>query len=253
MKLRLLLSAALLAPLLAFVSPAEAAPAHDDQITRLYQTVLGRTPDPEGLAYWSARRVNGESLEDLTTAFLKFPEVELRSSGDLVVDAYRNALGREPDQAGYEFWASLDPVKAVLAISESLETQLRTGTLPPPGSTNSDDSSVTANDIAFTGGDRVAQVPPNWVDAGNGVYLPPILVRIRFCESTDNYLAANRWSSARGAYQFLTSSWAAYGHDVRYGVTQAHLATPAQQDEAALITWQEDGTGPWRASIRCWG
>ncbi len=92
-----------------------------------------------------------------------------------------------------------------------------------------------------------------FVDAGHGVMVPPILLQIRYCESRDNYTAANPSSSARGAYQFLTGSWAAYGHATRYGVSQAHLATPAQQDEAALITWQRDGTRPWNASRHCWG
>jgi hypothetical protein len=92
-----------------------------------------------------------------------------------------------------------------------------------------------------------------FVDAGHGVMVPPILLQIRYCESRDNYTAANPYSSARGAYQFLTGSWAAYGHAARYGVSQAHLATPAQQDEAALITWQRDGTRPWNASRHCWG
>jgi hypothetical protein len=98
----------------------------------------------------------------------------------------------------------------------------------------------------------VAGAPEGWVDAGHGVFVPPVLLAIRFCESTDNYTAANPHSSARGAYQFLTSSWAAYGHKDRYGVTRAHQATPAQQDEAAVITWERDGTRPWNASKHCW-
>lgn len=92
-----------------------------------------------------------------------------------------------------------------------------------------------------------------FVNAGHGVFVPPILLEIRRCESGGNYQAANPYSSARGAYQFLTGSWAAYGHAARYGVSQAHLATNAQQDEAALITWQRDGTRPWNASRHCWG
>ena len=94
--------------------------------------------------------------------------------------------------------------------------------------------------------------PDGWVDAGNGVWVPAVLVKIRYCESHDNYTAANRYSTARGAYQFLTTSWASYGHAARYGVKQAHLATPAQQDEAALITWDRSGTNPWKASRSCW-
>ena len=97
-------------------------------------------------------------------------------------------------------------------------------------------------------------LPPEgeWVDAGNGVLVPDVLLRIRFCESTNNYLAANGYSSARGAYQFLTMSWEWYGHAERFGVAQAHLATPAQQDQAALATLQAEGTGPWAESRPCW-
>lgn len=95
--------------------------------------------------------------------------------------------------------------------------------------------------------------PEGWVDAGHGVFVPPVLLQIRYCESRDNYTAANPASSARGAYQFLRSSWAAYGHADRYGVSEAHLASPAQQDEAALLTWERDGTRPWNASRHCWG
>jgi hypothetical protein len=97
-------------------------------------------------------------------------------------------------------------------------------------------------------------LPPEseWVDAGNGVLVPDLLLRIRFCESTNNYLVANSYSTARGAYQFLTGSWEWYGHAERYGVAQAHLATPAEQDEAALRTLQQDGTRPWAASRACW-
>lgn len=97
-------------------------------------------------------------------------------------------------------------------------------------------------------------LPPEseWVDGGNGVLVPDIQLRIRFCESTNNYAAANSGSSARGAYQFLTKSWKWYGHAEITGVEQAHLATPAQQDEAALRTLQAQGTGPWAESRACW-
>ncbi|MEM9566049.1 MAG: transglycosylase family protein [Actinomycetota bacterium] len=94
--------------------------------------------------------------------------------------------------------------------------------------------------------------PDGWVDAGHGVLVPRVLIEIRWCESRDIYDAANPVSSARGAYQFLTGSWAAYGHADRYGVTSADKATNAQQDEAALLTWQRDGTRPWNASKSCW-
>ncbi|MEL7158420.1 MAG: transglycosylase family protein, partial [Actinomycetota bacterium] len=91
-----------------------------------------------------------------------------------------------------------------------------------------------------------------WIDGGNGVRLPDVLLRIRFCESTNNYGAAHVASSARGAYQFLSGSWEWYGHAARYGVAAANQATPAQQDEAALLTFQQDGARPWAESRHCW-
>ncbi|MEL6985561.1 MAG: transglycosylase family protein, partial [Actinomycetota bacterium] len=97
-------------------------------------------------------------------------------------------------------------------------------------------------------------LPPTseWVDTGNGVLVPDLLLRIRFCESTNNYQAASAYSTARGAYQFLKGSWDWYGHAATTGVAEAHLATPAQQDQAALATLQAEGTGPWSESRPCW-
>lgn len=70
---------------------------------------------------------------------------------------------------------------------------------------------------------------------------------IAFCESGGRYNAHNRRSSASGKYQFMTSTWAQ-----RYGVRSAYLATPAQQEQAALELHAARGLQPWRASRRCW-
>jgi len=219
--------------------------------------VLGRSPDAGGHTYWSERLAGGESLLELVRVMLDTPEVEERSSGDLIVDIYRNALGREPDAGGYAFWSAQDPWFAVVGISESPEHQQRTGTLPPPAAPAPAQAAAatpqTSHVQALSDPGERDVFSEGWVDAGNGVFLPPVLLAIRWCESNDNYQAANRRSSARGGYQFLTGSWDWYGHADRYGVPQAHLATPAQQDEAALITWQADGTRPWNASRHCWG
>lgn len=261
-KLKLVLLAVLMAATVLVASPAAAqsSQAHEDQITRLYLTVLGRQPDAGGHAYWTQRLVSGESLTALARVMLSTPEVAETSSGDLVVDAYRNALGREPDAGGYAFWSQQDPWLAIVGISDSPEHQQRTGTLPPPApvpaSANGATATTTDNgnhlESLHSPSDRVV-LTEGWIDAGHGVFLPPILLAIRQCESENNYTAANPRSSARGAYQFLTGSWNWYGHAERYGVPAAHLATPAQQDEAALLTWQADGTRPWNASRHCWG
>ncbi len=91
-----------------------------------------------------------------------------------------------------------------------------------------------------------------WIATDAGVALPDVLFKIRFCESTNNYQSANGTSSARGAYQFLTKSWNWYGHAAEYGVASANLATPAQQDQAALKTFEQDGARPWAESRACW-
>lgn len=211
--------------------------APNDRITRLYRAALGREPDLAGHAYWVGQINTGAPLFGLTTELMNSIEARSKSTGDSIRDAYLWALGREPDAAGYGYWSQYEAPIAILHISDSAEHRVATGReviegpLPPSVSPSA---------------------PTGWVDAGNGVFVPPILLRIRSCESNDNYVAANPRSSARGGYQFLTSSWAAYGHAQRYGVFQAHQATPAQQDEAAVITWQRDGTRPWYPSRYCW-
>ena len=254
-KTKLLFLAVLMTATLLVPSPtvAQASEAHDDQVTRLYLAVLGRYPDAGGHVYWSERLASGESLTDLVRVMLNTSEVIETSSGDLVIDTYLNALGRAPDAGGYAFWSAQDPWFAVVGISESAEHQQRTGTLPPPVAPAASATPDTTHLQALNDPSGRAVLAEGWVDAGHGVFLPPVLLAIRWCESGGDYEAANRRSSARGGYQFLTGSWNWYGHADRYGVPQAHLATPAQQDKAALITWQADGTRPWNASRHCWG
>ncbi len=214
--------------------------APNDRITRLYRAALGREPDLAGHAYWVDQLNRGSSLLGLTKALMVSDEARLKSTGDSLRDAYRWALGREPDPDGYAYWSQFETAHAVIYISDSAEHKSVTG------------REVIAGPAALAPLIEVSG-PAGWVNAGHGVYVPPILIQIRRCESGGNYLAANPRSSARGAYQFLLSSWAAYGHAQRYGVFEAHRATPAQQDEAAVITWKRDGTRPWYASRSCWG
>lgn len=79
-----------------------------------------------------------------------------------------------------------------------------------------------------------------------------VLERIKKCESKGDYRARNPRSTASGAYQYLDSTWRAYGYAKRYGVSRAYLATPAQQEEAAVDTYRRNGTRDWAASRGCW-
>jgi resuscitation-promoting factor RpfA len=71
------------------------------------------------------------------------------------------------------------------------------------------------------------------------------------CESGGNPAAQNPSSTASGLFQFLDSSWAAYG-GLRYA-SRAKYATPAQQYAVANAAYAQSGVSPWAASRACWG
>lgn len=146
--------------------------------------------------------------------------------------------------------AASSDVGAETTVSETLTSEAQTSETTVPEATASE-TTISETTVPETTAPATSATD-GWVDTGNGVMVPQVLIEIRWCESRGDYEAANPSSSARGGYQFLTGSWKAYGHKDRYGVSQAHLATPAQQDEAALITWERDGTRPWNASKSCW-
>jgi hypothetical protein len=101
-----------------------------------------------------------------------------------------------------------------------------------------------------------APVPVQAAETPVAVFVPPkqngnsgiaILEKIKFCESGGNYQAANRSSTASGAYQFLDSTWAGYG-----GFSRALYAPAGVQDQKARDTFARSGTAPWAASRSCW-
>lgn len=91
--------------LLAFniLASPEYRTAHPDLvslITGLYRDVLGRDPDPAGLASWQAVGQLPLGRELVIAEFLETPEVLLR-----VIDSYyRDYLGRAADPAGQQAW-----------------------------------------------------------------------------------------------------------------------------------------------------
>ncbi len=107
--------------------------------------------------------------------------------------------------------------------------------------------------IAIVAGIVAALAPPPAPPPPPATGIPAVLVAIRECESGGSYTAENPSSTASGAFQYLDSSWRSYGYAARYGVSRASMASPAQQDEAALDTLARSGTTPWNASRGCWG
>lgn len=78
-------------------------------------------------------------------------------------------------------------------------------------------------------------------------HLPAVLLRIRWCESRDDYRAENSRSTAAGAWQILDGTW--NGHR---GYHHASHAPRWVQDEKALLLYLDRGTSPWDASRSCW-
>lgn len=72
-------------------------------VTELYQQVLGRAPDPEGLANWTA--VYGADVDAAELAnFQQAAGAEIAAM--TVTDLYARILGRAPDAAGLNHWSA---------------------------------------------------------------------------------------------------------------------------------------------------
>ncbi len=78
-------------------------------LTELYIAYFNRAADALGLSFWAtAFQKNGFSFEDIADLFFTQPETVALysdvSDGDFVQAVYNNVLGRDADQAGFDFW-----------------------------------------------------------------------------------------------------------------------------------------------------
>ena len=105
--------------------------SRDAQVTRLYDAVFDRAPDSEGLAFWTDALNRGATLDAVADLLMASPEFQGRhgtaDDQDFVKLLYHNALDREADDAGLEFWTSglqqsvVDRSDVVLAFLEASE------------------------------------------------------------------------------------------------------------------------------------
>ena len=77
---------------------------HTAFIKGLYQNLLDRTPDAEGLRFW-------EEYPDsnLVEAFKVEAQKELDGRKYFIRGLYHGVLDREPDEEGFAFWQSYKP------------------------------------------------------------------------------------------------------------------------------------------------
>lgn len=71
-------------------------------VTALYQALLGRAPDPGGLASWESQLAAGVSRTALASGILNSNEYRI----DLVNGYYQALLGRAGDPGGLSFWVN---------------------------------------------------------------------------------------------------------------------------------------------------
>ncbi len=104
------------------------------QIARLYESVLGRRPDVDGMTYWVQQKAAGMELGKIGFSLFSSNENMWKFGGEepgeaQIVDMlFQNALGRQADAEGMAYWTSIlsDSDEAaltstILGISESEE------------------------------------------------------------------------------------------------------------------------------------
>jgi len=113
-------------------------------VQKAYVAYYGRPADPGGLSYWAGRMdAEGQSLDAIIGAFGYSDEFNRRYGGlsyaDLVTKIYRQALGRDPDQGGLDWY-----VAELVAGRRTLQT-ITLDVLN--GATTEPDSMVVANKL----------------------------------------------------------------------------------------------------------
>ncbi|MFG6621393.1 DUF4214 domain-containing protein [Sulfitobacter sp. 1A05707] len=101
---------------------------------RLYQAAFDRTPDPEGLGFWIENYDQGNvNLVQMAEYFMQSAEFSAAygdpaslSDQAFLTLLYNNVLDRDPDQAGYDFWAAeqekgISRAETIQYFSESAE------------------------------------------------------------------------------------------------------------------------------------
>ena len=105
------------------------------EVYRIYETTLGRAPDPAGLPGYLSALQSGASLQsivqDFTASQEYFQDFGNDSNTQFVTELYKLGLGRAPDPAGLQNWVNdlsggMSRSNVVLAISDSTESRADT-------------------------------------------------------------------------------------------------------------------------------
>ncbi|MCB1918833.1 MAG: VCBS repeat-containing protein [Candidatus Competibacteraceae bacterium] len=94
-----------------------------DFVTRLYENVLDREPDADGLAYWLDQLEQGATWGEVLLGFTQSPEYRAALDSRVTADLYYlGFLDRDPDPAGYAFWVNdLDQTADSASVHEAVQ------------------------------------------------------------------------------------------------------------------------------------
>ena len=81
--------------------------SNGDFVNELYENVLGREAEEEGLNAWVGQLFNGASRAEVAAAIVGSAEAQTKSDSDFIDGLYDTALGREADATGKAAWAGL--------------------------------------------------------------------------------------------------------------------------------------------------
>lgn len=79
-------------------------------VCRLYQTILHRSPDADGLSYWAGLLSGGLDRTRVANVILSLPEaasLAAMNDGDFVDSLYQGSLGRSADTDGRTYWSGM--------------------------------------------------------------------------------------------------------------------------------------------------
>ena len=118
-----------------FDGPASLSADDFSEIVELYVAYFNRAPDALGLFFWASKFAEGLSTADMAASFFTQQETQetyadvMDDAGNLtdvsafVTAVYQNVLGRQADDAGFNFWvdvlensADVTPPNFILAI-----------------------------------------------------------------------------------------------------------------------------------------
>ena len=97
-------------------------------LTGAYEQQLGRAPDEGGMTYWAEQLANGVTPEQVMAALNTSVEGQ-NFDTQLITSEYRQQLGRNPEQEGFQYW--LSTAQATGATPQQIESWLGMGVTAP--------------------------------------------------------------------------------------------------------------------------